>query len=58
MRLNYVNQPERAIEYVKRNHNTQTGNSIVRRAVVGSAPIWGACSRFEFPKLGKKIIFS
>lgn len=46
---------QRAIDYVKRNHNTQTANVIVRGAVAGSAPIWGDYSRFEFPNWAAKF---
>ena len=46
---------QRAIEYLKRNHNTQSSKPIIKGAVAGSAPIWGDYSRFEFPNWAAKF---
>jgi hypothetical protein len=45
----------RAIAYVKRTQRLQEDDPIVRGAIPGSAPIWGAYSRFEFPNWAAKF---
>lgn len=45
----------RAIAYVKRTQRLEDGDHVVRGAVPGSAPIWGAYSRFEFPNWAAKF---
>jgi hypothetical protein len=45
----------RAIAYVKRTQRLEEDDSIVRGAIPGSAPIWGAYSRFEFPNWAAKF---
>jgi hypothetical protein len=39
----------RAIAYVKRTQRLEDDDHVVRGAIPGSSPIWGAYSRFEFP---------
>lgn len=45
----------RAIAYVKRTQRLDDEDTIVRGAIPGSAPIWGAYSRFEFPNWAAKF---
>ena len=45
----------RAIAWVKRTQRLEEGDAIVRGAIPGSAPIWGAYSRFEFPNWAVKF---
>jgi len=45
----------RAIAYVKRTQRLEEGDSVVQGAIPGSAPIWGAYSRFEFPNWAAKF---
>lgn len=45
----------RAIAYVKRTQRLEEDDAIVRGAIPGSAPIWGAYSRFEFPNWAAKF---
>lgn len=45
----------KAIGYVKRTQRLEEGDEIVRGAIPGSAPIWGAYSRFEFPNWAAKF---
>jgi Beta-L-arabinofuranosidase, GH127 catalytic domain len=45
----------KAIAYVKRTQRVEESDQIVRGAVPGSAPIWGAYSRFEFPNWAAKF---
>jgi len=45
----------RAIAYVKRTQRLDDEDAIVRGAIPGSAPIWGAYSRFEFPNWAAKF---
>ncbi len=45
----------RAIAYVKRTQRLDEDDTIVRGAIPGSAPIWGAYSRFEFPNWAAKF---
>jgi hypothetical protein len=45
----------RAIAYVKRSQRLNGGDAVVRGAIPGSAPIWGAYSRFEFPNWAAKF---
>lgn len=45
----------RAIAYVKRTQRLEDSDHVVRGAVPGSAPIWGAYSRFEFPNWAAKF---
>ncbi len=45
----------RAIAYVKRTQRVESGPHDLRGAVPGSAPIWGAYSRFEFPNWAAKF---
>ncbi len=46
---------QRAIAYVKHTQRVQSGPDELRGAVPGSAPIWGAYSRFEFPNWAAKF---
>lgn len=45
----------RAIAYVKRTQRLEDDDHVVRGAIPGSAPIWGAYSRFEFPNWAAKF---
>jgi len=45
----------RAIAWVKRTQRLEESDAIVRGAIPGSAPIWGAYSRFEFPNWAAKF---
>ena len=45
----------RAIAYVKRSQRLEDHDYVVRGAIPGSAPIWGAYSRFEFPNWAAKF---
>lgn len=45
----------RAIAYVKRTQRLEANDRVVRGAIPGSAPIWGAYSRFEFPNWAAKF---
>lgn len=45
----------RAIAYVKRTQRLEEPDPVVRGAIPGSAPIWGAYSRFEFPNWAAKF---
>lgn len=45
----------RAIAYVKRTQRLEDDDAVVRGAIPGSAPIWGAYSRFEFPNWAAKF---
>lgn len=45
----------RAIAYVKRTQRLEDTDPVVRGAIPGSAPIWGAYSRFEFPNWAAKF---
>jgi hypothetical protein len=45
----------RAIAYVKRTQRLEESDYVVRGAIPGSAPIWGAYSRFEFPNWAAKF---
>ena len=45
----------RAIAYVKRTQRLDDEDPVVRGAIPGSAPIWGAYSRFEFPNWAAKF---
>jgi hypothetical protein len=45
----------RAIAYVKRTQRLDGNDHVVRGAIPGSAPIWGAYSRFEFPNWAAKF---
>ena len=45
----------RAIAYVKRTQRLVDDDHVVRGAIPGSAPIWGAYSRFEFPNWAAKF---
>lgn len=45
----------KAIGYVKRTQRLEEDDAIVRGAIPGSAPIWGAYSRFEFPNWAAKF---
>jgi hypothetical protein len=45
----------RAIAYVKRTQQLEENDPVVRGAIPGSAPIWGAYSRFEFPNWAVKF---
>ena len=46
----------RAIAYVKRTQRIEEEDDILRGAIPGSAPIWGAYSRFEFPNWAAKFL--
>jgi hypothetical protein len=45
----------RAIAYVKRIQRLDDDDVVVRGAIPGSAPIWGAYSRFEYPNWAAKF---
>lgn len=45
----------KAIAYVKRTQRLEDDDGVVRGAIPGSAPIWGAYSRFEFPNWAAKF---
>ncbi len=45
----------RAIAYVKRTQRLEDADPVVQGAIPGSAPIWGAYSRFEFPNWAAKF---
>ena len=45
----------RAIAYVKRTQRLEEPDPVIRGAIPGSAPIWGAYSRFEFPNWAAKF---
>jgi hypothetical protein len=45
----------RAIAWVKRTQRLEDDDPVVRGAIPGSAPIWGAYSRFEFPNWAAKF---
>lgn len=51
----YRHAARRAIAYVKRTQRLDDEDTIVRGAIPGSAPIWGAYSRFEFPNWAAKF---
>ncbi len=46
---------QKALQYLKTNHNISTSNKIIKGAIAGSAPIWGDYSRFEFPNWAAKF---
>lgn len=45
----------RAIAYVKHTQRLEDDDHVVRGAIPGSVPIWGAYSRFEFPNWAAKF---
>mgnify|MGYP000166513569 CR=1 FL=1 len=45
----------KAIEYVKTTQRLDDPDPVVRGAIPGSSPIWGAYSRFEFPNWAAKF---
>jgi uncharacterized protein YyaL (SSP411 family) len=45
----------RAIDYVKRTQRLADSDPVIRGAIPGSVPIWGAYSRFEFPNWAAKF---
>lgn len=45
----------RAIAYVKRTQRLEEADPVVRGGIPGSAPVWGAYSRFEFPNWAAKF---
>lgn len=45
----------KAIAYVKRTQRLEDEDVVVRGAIPGSAPMWGAYSRFEFPNWAAKF---
>ena len=45
----------RAIAYAKRTQRLEEGDPVVRGGIPGSAPVWGAYSRFEFPNWAAKF---
>lgn len=51
----FIVAARRAIDYVKRTQRLDSGDPIVRGAIPGSSPIWGAYSRFEFPNWAAKF---
>ena len=51
----YRDAARRAIGYVKRTQRLGDEDPVVRGAIPGSAPIWGAYSRFEFPNWAAKF---
>jgi hypothetical protein len=46
---------EAALSFVKRNQRLEDEDEVARGAIAGSAPIWGAYSRFEFPNWAAKF---
>ena len=44
-----------ALSFLKRNQRPDDRDEVVRGAIAGSAPIWGAYSRFEFPNWAAKF---
>ncbi len=51
----YRQAARRAIAFVKRTQRVDDEDAVVRGAIPGSAPIWGAYSRFEFPNWAAKF---
>jgi hypothetical protein len=51
----YRDAAGRAIAYVKLTQQLDSEDAVVRGAIPGSAPIWGAYSRFEFPNWAAKF---
>jgi hypothetical protein len=51
----YRDAAGRAIAYVKRTQQLEEDDPVVRGGIPGSAPIWGAYSRFEFPNWSAKF---
>lgn len=51
----YREAARRAIGWVKRAQRLDAEDLVVRGAIPGSAPIWGAYSRFEFPNWAAKF---
>ncbi|HYP67640.1 MAG TPA: prenyltransferase/squalene oxidase repeat-containing protein [Thiobacillaceae bacterium] len=51
----YRDAAGRAIAFVKRTQRIEESDDILRGAIPGSAPIWGAYSRFEFPNWAAKF---
>jgi hypothetical protein len=45
----------RGLAYLKREQTMDAADPVVRGAIAGSAPIWGAYSRFEFPNWAAKF---
>ena len=45
----------KAIDFVKRTQRLEASDAVVRGAIPGSSPIWGAYSRFEFPNWAAKF---
>jgi uncharacterized protein YyaL (SSP411 family) len=52
---NFRDAAGRAIAYAKRTQRLEDDDHVVRGAIPGSAPIWGAYSRFEFPNWAAKF---
>jgi hypothetical protein len=50
-----LDNSRRGIAFLKTRQRLQDGDAIVRGAIAGSAPIWGAYSRFEFPNWATKF---
>jgi hypothetical protein len=51
----YREAAAKAITFVKRTQRIEDNDDIVRGAIPGSAPMWGAYSRFEFPNWAAKF---
>lgn len=51
----YREAARKAIAYVKRTQALDDRDGIIRGAIPGSVPIWGAYSRFEFPNWAAKF---
>lgn len=51
----YRQAAAKAISYVKRTQSLNDSDPVVCGAIPGSAPIWGAYSRFEFPNWAAKF---
>jgi len=51
----YRDAAGRALAYVKHTQQLDSEDAVVRGAIPGSAPIWGAYSRFEFPNWAAKF---
>jgi hypothetical protein len=44
-----------ALSFLKRNQRLNDRDEVARGSIAGSAPIWGAYSRFEFPNWAAKF---
>jgi hypothetical protein len=54
--LEWMREPaRRAIDYVKRTQRLSDPSDNIRGGIPGSAPIWGAYARFEYPNWAAKF---